>query len=507
MKNPDLYLLSGYSLTEAKISLESLVTKDIRFRIRNIHEVSMFLSRTLPAFIEGVAMFKPLMTEETVEWSLRKRLLHKTPTPAPGFFREMRAFSYRWACRHLKPLHGHADFMDWIDHVNYNMRRKDQFITLRETTTPQAVFDSVVKMFFKDEFYPERKAPRFISSRDDKAKVWLGPIFHDIESVLYNIKQRGEETVFVKGLTPLERVEKIDRMFGNRDVYVTDYSAFETHFYPEMMRAVEMQVYKVLLYNRPDEMELVKVITGINRCVGRYHSFELPGVRMSGEMNTSVGNGISNFLFMQFACKKAGRRILNMIVEGDDGLVEVDGDIDPAIFRNMGLEIKMAKTKPNIASFCGCVFDAKTRHNFGHPLEALVKFSWTPKKALGYNARRLRELMVAKAYSLCAEYPGVPLIWVVCDLVIHNNPMVRFCRAVKYLDRWHASNMRLTDRVRRPSADDRCFFTELTGITISEQIEIERQLRETYPHMKSPLLLKHMPDAYVESWETYVSPL
>lgn len=460
----------------------------------------------MPAFIEGIAMYKPLMNEETIEWSLRKRLLHKTPTPAPGFFREMRTFSHRWACRNVKPLPGHADFMDWIDHVNYNMRRKDQFITLRETTTPQAVFDAVVKMFFKDEFYPERKAPRFISSREDKAKVWLGPIFHDIEQVLYSI-EHNHERVFVKGLTPHERVEKIDRMFGNRDVYVTDYSAFETHFYPEMMKAVELQVYKVLLHNRPDELELVKVITGVNRCVGKYHSFELPGVRMSGEMNTSVGNGISNYLFMLFACKKAGLNILNMIVEGDDGLVEVDGEICPKIFEDMGLEIKMEKTKPSIASFCGCVFDAKTRHNFGHPLEALAKFSWTPKKALGYNARRLRELMVAKAYSLCAEFPGVPIIWVVCDLVLSNNPSVKYCRAIKYLDRWKASNMRLTDEVKRPSADDRAFFQELTGITVGEQVEIESQLRRTYPTMNSPTLLHHMPDAYIESWETYVSPL
>lgn len=301
--------MRGYDYEETGLVLSELKVKSQKYHIKSFEEVRE-VGITLPAYVGGVCFAKPAITGKNVELSLRKRLYHLPPTPTHGILRELRCFVHTWCQKNLLPLDRIKTFDEWIEETHYSKKRKQQLRDLRMKGSPKDVFDAKIKCFVKDEFYPELKAPRMISSREDKAKVWLGPIFSSIEDVLYVLPP------FVKRLTAQERIQKINDMFGDRPVYVTDYSSFETHFHRKMMECVEMVIYKHLLKKFPSELELVKVILGRNHLVSKYFSGELEAVRMSGEMNTSVGNGISNYMFMLFAASKLGVEVKNMVVEG-----------------------------------------------------------------------------------------------------------------------------------------------------------------------------------------------
>lgn len=487
----------GYDWRDVGLELTELPVKASTYRIRDF-EVVRDMGRTLPAFVSGVAFWKPEISPESVELSLRKRLYHKPPTPNHAILSRLRAFVHKWCRDNLKPLDRIKTFDEWIEETHYSQKRKQQLRLLRERVTEEDVFRAKVKCFVKDEFYSKPKAPRMISSREDKAKVILGPIFSSMEDIIYALPP------FVKGLTSQQRVEKIHNMFGDRPVYVTDYSSFETHFHRKMMDVVEMQVYKRLLERYPNELRLVRVIRGNNHLVSKYFTGTLEAVRMSGEMNTSMGNGISNYLFMLFAARELGVEVRNMIVEGDDGLVELDADLSEELFEKMGLEIKLAPARACEASFCGCVYDPVTLHNFGHPLDLLAKIGWGDKQSSSYSARRRTELLVAKVYSAIAEFPGVPIVWKFCSLVLKNFRNITYARAMKYIDYYRTTLCQLSDVVVEPTLNDRLWFAHLTGLSPVDQEKIEREFDETFPSCYSETLCVACGEDAMLSWSRNV---
>ncbi len=75
----------------------------------------------------------------------------------------------------------------------------------------------------------------------------------------------------------------------------TDYTSFEALFTPELMDAVEMQLYDYMLEHvsgGKDTLRLIRrVQLGRNHIDSKYVSVDISGKRMSGEMCTSLGNG------------------------------------------------------------------------------------------------------------------------------------------------------------------------------------------------------------------------
>lgn len=487
------YRVEDWEGTVLKNMAELKVKDDATWVVKKDYEPAEIVSRSLSVVLRGACFWKPMVYPRSVDYSLRKRLMHKPPEGDHALLHELRGFVWRWCVKHLRPLTELKTFDEWLDGSNYTSRQKDKFRDI-ERRGAKSLDKCVVKCFVKDEEYGEPKAPRMIASREDDAKVVLGPIFKSIEEVLFRLPY------FVKHLTPSERVKLLSERFGTRVVYVTDYSSFETHFTRKMMHNCEMVMYRYMLRNFPDAYEKVRVIMGKNRLRSKLFTGTCNAVRMSGEMNTSLGNGFSNLMFMSYACWKQGVELRGIVVEGDDGLVELSRPIPKEFFTRMGLEIKMAEARAYDASFCGCVYNPDTLTNFGHPLDALLKFGWSPTRALAYGDRKIHELTMSKVYSMCAEFPGVPLLWKLCQLCVERLAPVRFCRALKYRDRyWKAEG--LSDRWKEPCEGDREYFAELTGISKKLQLEIERDFDVSFPLLRSDALLAFLPDLTLEAWE------
>lgn len=518
-------LLNGYDCKLVLPPLESLPVKASTYVVHRFADITL-VSSALPVTFAGFAPHKPAITPYNVEGSLRKRLFHRPPVVGdlgtrkreyrhrpdktldgrlkePSrklLYRRLAAFVLKWCQDNLKPLQALPSFDEAIEHTHYSRKRKEGLRQVHEKANPADFRKYKVKCFVKDETYEEYKFPRMISSREDRAKTLLLPIFKAIEDEIYRLPW------FVKGLTSQQRIEKINSVFGHRDVYVTDYSAFETHFIPDLMNSCEMVVYDYMLQRFPKERKLVHYLAKRNHLVSKLFHGTIEGVRMSGEMNTSLGNGISNLLLMKFAAYMTENEVLNCVVEGDDGLFELRYPIVQEFFADMGLELKCARTKPYIASFCGCVYNPSTLTNMRNPVRALTNASWCKHKYMKANQRTREELVKAYAYSLLAEYPGVPLVWKYCKEVMgFITRKLSYARARRYFDLYWQEALVFTDEIREPCQDDRDFFARTWGIPVVDQLKIEEELIiGPSGVIDSPTLQAYVPGSSLRAWQHVV---
>ncbi len=137
-----------------------------------------------------------------------------------------------------------------------------------------------------------------------------------------------------------------------------------------------------------------------------------PAIRCSGEMNTSLGNTISNYLSIQVAARYLGCSV-KCVVEGDDALIEVPQDLSKADYQRcmerMGFNIKIDEyTSPSEAGFCHLHWDDN-----GRPVQEVVPrlpdLFWGDNKSLTYLTHS--ELLAAKLASLANDDPCTPCLW------------------------------------------------------------------------------------------------
>lgn len=301
------------------------------------------------------------------------------------------------------------DFEEWIQNTPYTVKRKQE---LREVFKKGQYNDvrTTVKGFTKDENYPEYKFHRGIMSRDDDYKVRVGPFFKKFGEIIFNSEW------FIKKIPIPDRpkaiAEKIEK-FVNK--FMTDFSSFEATFGKHLM-AIERMIYKWFLKYNPHKDAILKLYdAGIN--CRNYITFKnfvmsLDRRRMSGEMNTSEGNGIMNLMMTFFLCEERGDRDYNAFFEGDDSIVGTESNCPTEEqYKELGANIKIDKPENwNEGSFCGMVFHEDVLDNVSDPLEALMSFGYTTQQYCNATRCKLDALLRAKGFSLLYQYPGCPIL-------------------------------------------------------------------------------------------------
>jgi len=267
------------------------------------------------------------------------------------------------------------------------------------------------KMFMKDESYVTYKHARCINSRTDEFKVFSGPFFKAVESVVY------AHSAFIKHIPVLDRPAYIKEMLYKvgANYIATDYEAFESLFTKELLEACEFILYDYMSSELPGGREFMAILrgalTGTNKCVNKFFTVFVPATRMSGEMCTSLGNGFTNLMVMLFLCSKLGSTCVG-VVEGDDGLFRIEGPLpNKSMFRALGLRIKLdVYSDLFMASFCGIIFDGDALVNICDPFRALVKFGWGGSQYARASFSTKMKLLRCKALSYAYQYPGCPII-------------------------------------------------------------------------------------------------
>lgn len=437
---------------------------------------------------------------ETTLGGLGKRLAFKPPAYNKVKLRKIKRFVQRWCKNNLTPLSPDSDtsFETWLAGTSYTNARKDALREVYRQLLEDPYYknshrDKGVDCFVKDETYPEYKYPRGIYSRTDTFKVLVGPIIKLIEHELYSTKSmKYDLPYFIKNVPVSERPQMLMNMYTLDAFYAaTDYTSFEGHFKKKIMMSIECQLYEYMIQYLPQrewfESEFLATILGVNECNFYYFILKVEATRMSGEMNTSLGNGFSNLMMMLFICEEKGIPEPPGFVEGDDGIFRFNDRSKVPIakdFLELGFTIKIEwHTNLSTASFCGIVFSEEDLNNVTSPIDALLSFGWTTRRYSRSNKKVYMELLRAKAFSMLYSYPGCPILRKLAEYGIRVTE--------GYHTRFNIQNVYQSEKAKvvmktvfqnemfskiKIGNSTRCLIAERYGIPVDTQILFEEYL-------------------------------
>lgn len=429
------------------------------------------------------------------------------PGPLAGRnFAGLRRFTRRF-CRafigKLKPGDD-VDFDTWLEHSHYNEARKEQ---LREAAdflpVNQREYASAtrVALHIKDEAYEKYKPPRIIAARADKSKTDFGPLIKAVEKIVYAIERNGLP-VFPKSIPMHRRAEYLIEMFGEEvpagfALLETDFERMESHLIARIMRVIEVEVYKWVTSEHPLAQEIMRrfvaVITGVNTLDFRHVlTVMLRAKRMSGEVNTSLGNGLTTMILTAFLdfCISRQVRIPRGCFEGDDGLVMVPDAwiplLTPArILATTGFRMKLERRNSIYSSlFCGTVMAPGSKHMLYSPSKFLSKIGWSRKPHANFGNVKAKALFRVKVLSFMAMYPSTPVIWKFCEhwekqTRAYHSVAERLIETDGLFSWWEQQTFRihgLGGKVLEPTDAEREVVEEVFGMTIEEQLYLESKV-------------------------------
>lgn len=341
-----------------------------------------------------------------------------------------------------------------------------------------------VNSFTKAEFYTEFKHARAINARVDEMKVKFGPIFKLIEEQVFRLKW------FIKKIPVVDRPKYIieNLHIAGARVFISDYEAFESLFEREIMEACERELYSYMTSHLPEGGEFMEMFDGVilntNLCRFKWFRTTVRALRMSGEMNTSLGNGFSNLMFLLFACHEFGATC-EAAVEGDDGVASIVGTPPTTeFFAELGLRIKL-KEVPSLAegSFCGLIFDPGDLINVTDPMKYLASFGWIGKDYLRARGGKIRNLLRCKALSLAYQFRGCPILGALAQFGLRHTSR---CTGVSKIieqsrDTYWKSHMKevlalVDETYLEPPIRTRLLVEERYGISVEAQRRVEQRL-------------------------------
>lgn len=424
-----------------------------------------------------------------------KRFAAATPKCSPSNLNRLRTFVRNWLrrsddCRVLAPLQD-VSLDSWLRNAPYTEKRKEQLRKSYDELRILAPRDlnrkhHLAKSFIKDEHYLEFKQARCINSRSDYYKCLVGPYFHAIEEKVFNMTKN-----FIKHVPIRDRpgwiLEHV-ALPGAR-TFCTDFSTFEAHFVKEIQEAIEMELYEYMLqdvYLGREIFELIKSVqAGKNVCQFKNILIKLGAVRLSGEMCTSLGNGFTNFMLMEFA-KHELKIHGNNMHEGDDGLLSWYTDKTPEFFTNwfhdMGWTIKFLEPSSiSEASFCGLIFEEKSEQIIVDPFKTINLMGWLSAQYTNASDKKIKAILRCKALSYLYQYSGCPLVGSLARYIIRATEGVRY--QFKSRDWWERQkHMMMLSSMNgnwdkfldeRPTLDTRGLFESLFKVSTDVQERLE----------------------------------
>lgn len=226
--------------------------------------------------------------------------------------------------------------------INKQLELKDAFINF---------FVKQEKINFTDKLDP---VPRGISPRNPRYHVMLGPYIKRIEKKIYDIvgKIFGATTVF-KGLNSKQRAKELRNHWDHFNDPVAiglDASRFDQHVSKEAL-IFEHKFYK-LFYPRVKEFKRLLDMQLVNRlyanCPDGRAKLVLEGKRMSGDMNTALGNCLL-MSCMVYSFLNERVKEFRLANDGDDCVVIIERKDLKKLhdlkewFLSLGFDMKMEK--------------------------------------------------------------------------------------------------------------------------------------------------------------------
>lgn len=455
----------------------------------------------------------------------RSRYVLKPPTANRALLRRFNKFVKRWVNKHVSPLDplSNDTLEAWLAKTNYSEARKDE---IRDAFSVMLHWDDpdfwaqrlniAIGAFTKAESYSLEKHARIINARRDAAKALFGPIFKLMEEVIYDLVDENGSTPFIKHVPVAERPQyMMDRVHRGPGIYVaSDYSAFESLFSKELMYKCERVLYKHMVSCLPLGSEFLRafdhIIAGKNRCLFKYFTITVEATRMSGEMNTSLGNGFTNLMVMLFACHEHGIHCVGC-VEGDDGIFYLTAPPPSASwFESLGLRMKLeVHDDISEASFCGMIFDPVDRVVVTDPRKVVASIGFARQQYVNAADRTLKQLLKMKGMSFAHQYNGCPIVGPLAFWIVKHTSHVRVRKNIEAPRDWWTRQLNeqalagLPD-FKPPTLRTRLLVERKFGISVEFQEKLEDWFNDNkLQEIPTDLIAPWMPELWADFARNY----
>lgn len=424
--------------------------------------------------------------------ALRNRVIGAVPKPTSAGLKLLRRelVSLSRKLPRISPMTREA----FCDH--YTGRRRSRYIEAVKSLEECPLIlnkESLVRAFVKSEkFNPNAKVnpdPRMIQARSPRFNVEIGCFLKPIEHQLYRLEDEDGFPMIAKGMAPWDRGLAIQRMwnyFARPVAVILDGSRWDQHIADSVLR-IEHEFY-LKLCNDPWFAELLaaqlinKVITS-----GGWR-YKVKGNRMSGDMNTALGNCLIMILMILAAARKLRIKI-KFLNDGDDIAIILNEEDLPrfmeeigSIFLSFGQEVKVESVARRIEDIDFCQ---------SHPVKTntggvTMMPNW--KKIVSQSTAGVRywsepKTRVDMAYSvgqcLLALYPGLPIVQAyasrLCSEGVFNRSIMDTDWMWKVLPTGRARELG-TLGPEPITAATRASFWKAYGVDPLEQIALEKRL-------------------------------
>lgn len=517
--------LYGYRADECNLKVPDVPDSTSYVVHKNYSEYdNSFRPPMAASFVKNTEAIPPrpdTTNPESLLTGVGKRMAYSPPKYNRNERRRFRKFVRKWVKKNLIPIDESDDlsFEEWLSSTNYPEYRKEEirkafpedcFVNGEVDVEKFKNYD--IKIFAKEEYYPEYKHFRGIWARSDAAKGVVGPFFRKIEKELFALPY------FIKKIPKNERPEYINNFMNDESLKFqgTDYTSYESHFTTDMMDDCEFELYRHMASKNMKAKMLCRLIFKIlasnNIAKHKYFSVKVDAKRMSGEMNTSLGNGFSNLMFLLYACEKYKLKFSGPIIEGDDALIGLNKRIPDEYYINMGLNVKLEFVDDiSEGSFCGLVYDPVELVNIRDPRETLCTTTWVTRKYAFCSSKNYYGLLKSKALSLMYEYPGCPIVYNYGRKIFEllNKFEIKFSKDSLYKQQiaLDAYNSYVNNKIpyKETGPRTRLLMEKIFNIPVNIQLALEREIESmTLENMSLPTALDIVPDCWKENYKNYV---
>lgn len=351
-------------------------------------------------------------------------------------------------------------------------------------TKPIEHKDSTVSMFLKDDKYAEGalKAPRCIQYRSKRYCLELGRYLHPIEHATYQLRDWTGSRIIAKSRNSFDRARDLLRkaeQFDDPAFVLLDHSKWDAHCLPELLK-VEHYFYQSIFPSR----KLARLLKWQLDNVGYTKhgtKYRTPGTRMSGDMNTGLGNSVLNYALLEEWLVRSLVRG-SVYVDGDDSVIVVErADVArllsgfggaPAHFAKYGMDTNNIKVADEFSQceFCQCkpVFDGDRWRMVRDPERIKLRTMWTTRK---YTAEATRSLIYSVGMCEAVSNSGMPVGQALglAMMSYGGNLLANF-------DRSFTLKLEGPQKFSEPTPQARDSYADAWGVSVEGQLELEARL-------------------------------
>lgn len=422
--------------------------------------------------------------------AMRERVVGKVPLPSNRGLMVLREAA-RALARKLPKMEP-MSYNQYLQHFTGRKRTRYQNALDSLRHTPLDIGrESMIKAFVKAEkFDPGAKVnppPRMIQARSARFNISIGRFLRPVEKYLYKLKSPAGLRMIGKGLNLRARAELLVTKMGRFKspvVYSLDCRRWDQHVHIELLK---MEAYIFLKAICDPEFRQLLQAQQKNKCMTQNGiKYKTLGRRMSGDVQTALGNCLLMLLCVLAACKMIGLIDYELLDDGDDCLLILEQHNEWRIsklqkwFLEFGHELKLENRSTTVSGVVWCQtkpvcvdgswrFVADWRKTLSSATSG-VRYWHEPKTRF--------DMAFSVGQCLLALYNGVPILGKFASKLCSFGGKIN--DDVYQIDMFYkvrAEKLEIGKLTAcQPSTETRLSFQEAYGLSALEQIAIEERL-------------------------------